>query len=308
MISLKGVNKSFGPVQAVTDMNFEINAGEVVGFLGPNGAGKSTTMRMITGFLKPTSGTVTIANLDIGTHPVLAKSKIGYLPESAALYTEMEVTDFLFFMGRMRGLNNKELKERLKVVVAECQLSQVLGRKIAELSKGYRQRVGLAQALLHDPTILILDEPTVGLDPNQIGEIRELIKEIGKKKTILLSTHILSEVSATCQRVLIINNGKIVATGSPETLVNDTSGAAQYKVSVRGVLDEINDHVKKIPHYENHVVSGSDQDKHDVIIRCNSKEDLSEDIFDLAVANKWRLSRLIKEEQSLEDVFKRLTK
>lgn len=307
MITLKDVSKSFGPVRAVARVSFDVGQGEVVGFLGPNGAGKSTTMRMITGYLPADSGQITVSGIDVATDAVAAKAKVGYLPESAALYTDMEVVDFLLFMGRMRGLTHVRLKQRLKVVVHDCQLAPVLGRRIATLSKGFRQRVGLAQALLHDPDVLILDEPTVGLDPNQIGEIRSLIKEIGQTKTILLSTHILQEVNATCRRVLIINNGTIVAAGTPETLVKQSAEAATYELNVRGTLAEINRRLTELPHYQNHEVKESQDGRHEVIVRCAGEQDMSEEIFQLAVAHKWTLSKLVRGQQSLEDVFKKLT-
>jgi len=308
MILLQNVSKKFGPIKAVNDVSFEIKTGEVVGFLGPNGAGKTTTMRMIVGFLPPNSGTIKIANQNILLDPVSTKRKIGYMPESAALYFEMVVTDFLLFMGHMRGLTGNVLKNRLKIVVNQCQIEGVLRRKIGDLSKGYKQRVGLAQALLHDPDILILDEPTVGLDPNQIVEIRQLIKEIGKTKTILLSTHILSEVTATCQQVIIINNGKIVAKGTPHSLIDGSNQKMTYRVSLRGDLDVVKNRFEQFPHFLELEVLQSDNGVHHVLVHCNGGEDLSEDIFDLAVENRWRLSQLVKEQVTLEDVFKHLTK
>lgn len=219
MISLTSVSKIYGPFRAVDDVSFEINRGEVVGFIGPNGAGKSTTMRMITGFLPPTSGKINVAGVDVLSTPRAAQAKIGYLPESAATYGELEVSEFLEFMGGMRGLSGLYLQDRLRTVIRLCQLGPALGKSIQTLSKGFRQRTCLAQALLHDPEILILDEPTVGLDPNQIIDFRSVLKEIGANKTVLLSTHILSEVEATCQRIIMIHNGRIVAQGSlPELL------------------------------------------------------------------------------------------
>lgn len=308
MISIENVHKSFGSVHAVKGLSFEINAGEVVGFLGPNGAGKSTTMRMITGFLPPTSGRIRVSGFDITTSPVKAKSRIGYLPESSALYANMEVTEFLSFMGRMRGLSGGLLKDRLKTVVKQCQLQNILGRPIHAASKGYRQRVGLASALLHDPDILILDEPTVGLDPNQILEIRELIRAIGKVKTILLSTHILQEVSATCQRVIIISEGKIVAEGTPDELTSGHLEHPTYQVALRGDLALIHEELAKLPHYAESATLTSDDGVHHILLKTTGHLDLSETIFELAVQRGWKLSRLLKEKVSLEDVFKRLTK
>lgn len=307
MISLQNISKHFGPIRAVDDISFDIKTGEVVGFLGPNGAGKSTTMRMITGFLSANSGSIKIADQDILLDPVNAKRRIGYLPESAALYFEMVVTDFLVFMGRMRQLDQATIRKRLKIVAQQCQIDKVLTRKIGDLSKGFKQRVGLAQALLHDPDILILDEPTVGLDPNQIGEIRELIKEIGKTKTILLSTHILSEVTGTCQKVIIINDGKIVAQGTPHSLIHGSIQKTTYRVSLRADLDAIRSRFSQLPHFLELEVLRSEECFHHILVHCNGGDDLSERIFDLAVENSWGLSQLVREQRTLEDVFKHLT-
>jgi ABC-2 type transport system ATP-binding protein len=233
MISLSNVSKFYGAVRAVDGITLEIGRGEIVGFIGPNGAGKSTTMRMITGFMPPTSGKLTVGGVDAVAEPKTAKAKIGYLPESAAVYTDMEVTDFLRFMGKMHGLPPTTLRQRLKVVICQCQIEKVLGRKINTLSKGYRQRVGLAQALLHDPEILILDEPTVGLDPNQIIDVRGVIREISHNKTILLSTHILSEVEAICQRIVLINEGRVVAQGTLAEMRAEHGGGSLEEVFIK---------------------------------------------------------------------------
>lgn len=307
MISVQNISKHFGSIKAVDNISFEIQPGEVVGFLGPNGAGKSTAMRMITGFLPPNSGKITIGDKDMLASPVAAKKKVGYLPESAAIYLEMVVIDFLIFMARMRGMKTPVIKARLKVVTEQCQIATVLGRKIGDLSKGYRQRVGLAQALLHDPEILVLDEPTVGLDPNQIGEIRQLIKKIGQTKTILLSTHILSEVTATCQRVMIIKAGKIVAQGTPESLMNGSRNKITYRVALRADLEAIIKRFASFPHFHDLEVIKSEKDLHHCLVHCDGQSDMSEEIFDMAVKNSWRLSELVREQQSLEDVFKDLT-
>ncbi len=307
MISVKNVSKSFGSIRAVNYLCFEINTGEVVGFLGPNGAGKSTTMRMITGFFAPNAGTITIDGVDVTENPVAVQKKIGYLPESAALYLDMTAVDFLKFLGTFRGLSKTQLSHRLRIVTQQCQLEKVLGRKIGDLSKGYRQRVGLAQALLHDPEVLILDEPTIGLDPNQIIEIRNLIQEIGKTKTIFLSTHILSEVEAVCGRVIIISQGKIVAQGAPRTLTASSSKAATYTAVVRGDIGLIEIELKKMPDVASVIAEQKGDGLVDVKITSASAGDLSETIFDLAVQNNWRLSRLNREQQTLEDVFKQLT-
>lgn len=323
MISVHNISKSFGPVRAVNDVSFEIKTGEVVGFLGPNGAGKSTTMRILTGFIPPTQGRVLINDVDMAENPIRAKRQIGYLPESAAHYHDMEVTDYLTFSGKIRGLSGTRLKDGLRSSIKRCQLKSVLGRKISNLSKGYRQRVGLAQALLHDPEILVLDEPTVGLDPNQIGEIRDLIRDIGQTKTVLLSTHILSEVTATCHRVIIINDGKIAAQGTPQSLMVDVPNQTQYDVSVRGDQKKIMEGFKNLPGFlrvdftcpeqaspePSRRVEGRlpENSSHHYRIFCSGTQDMSEDIFRLAVAQNWVLTRLNQETQSLEDVFRKLT-
>lgn len=307
MISAHNISKSFGPVRAVSDVSFEVKTGEVVGFLGPNGAGKSTTMRILTGFIPPTQGRVFINDVNMAENPIRAKRQIGYLPESAANYHDMEVTDYLTFSGKIRGLSGARLKDGLRSSIKRCQLKGVLGRKIGDLSKGYRQRVGLAQALLHDPEILVLDEPTVGLDPNQIGEIRDLICDIGKTKTVLLSTHILSEVTATCHRVIIINDGKIAAQGTPQSLTMDVQNQTQYDVSVRGDQKKIAESFRNLPGFLQVDFTSSADNLHHCRIFCSGAQDMSEAIFRLAVAQNWVLTRLNQAAQSLEDVFKKLT-
>lgn len=308
MITLQNLVKSFGDVQAVRDISFEIPAGQVVGFLGPNGAGKSTTMRMITGFLKPTSGRILVDGIDVEKSPVEARQHIGYLPESAALYMDMIVVDYLMFMGRMKGMDKKFMRTRLEAVVSQCQLQSVIKRPIGDLSKGFRQRVGLAQALLNDPKVLILDEPTVGLDPNQIVEIRELIKTIGQSKTVMLSSHILPEVSATCQRVIIINQGKVVAQGSPDELMQKSSAKVTYRVVVRGDIQDVQQKLSQLPEFINVQVEASNDNVHALSLNCNSTKNLGEDIFRMAVNEGWSLSELVREQQTLENVFKDLTR
>ena len=218
MIEIKNLTKKFGSNLVLSDLSFSVAQGEILGFLGPNGAGKTTTMKIITSFWSPTSGQILIDGIDTSVDSLATRKKIGYLPETVPLYEDMRVIEYLKFIAEIRGLEKSEVKSRLKQVVGTCGLNKVLRQPIEELSKGYRQRVGLAQAIMHRPDILILDEPTTGLDPNQIVEIRDLIKTIGQEKTVIFSTHILSEVSATCDRVIIINNGKIVGQGKPDDL------------------------------------------------------------------------------------------
>ena len=213
MIEAIGLSKFYGPFVAIQDVTFSVPKGQVVAFLGPNGAGKSTTMKLLTGFLAPTSGQARIGGFDVATHRIQASQLIGYLPENGPLYDEMTPNSILKYLGQARGMSSSQLKTRLEFVIDRCSLSSVLGKTISKLSRGYRQRVGMAQALLHDPDVLILDEPTSGLDPNQLHDARELIRDLGKTKTILLSTHILQEVKAVCGRVILVNEGRLVFDG-----------------------------------------------------------------------------------------------
>ena len=224
MLEVKAIGKSFGPFRAVDGISFTVNKGEILGFLGPNGAGKSTTMRMITGYLTPDSGTATICGHDILERPIEAKRCIGYLPESAPVYGEMTVTNFLTFIAGIRGFRGAEAAARVEDTVKRCRLEQVRHQLIETLSKGYRQRVCFAQAVLHDPALLVMDEPTDGLDPNQKFVVRNMIREMSKEKAIVISTHILEEVEALCTRVIIIANGRIVAEGTPEELKKRSPG------------------------------------------------------------------------------------
>lgn len=218
MIEAVGLSKFYGPFAACRDVTFSINKGEVAAFLGPNGAGKSTTMKLLTGYLAPSTGTARIAGFNMATHRLQGAERLGYLPENGPLYPDMSPRSLLTFFGHARGMGNAELQRRLDTVVRTCHLEAVIGKPIGKLSKGYRQRVGVAQALLHDPDVLILDEPTAGLDPNQIREVRKMIRELGETKTILLSTHILQEVEAMCNRVIFINEGRLAFDGTPQEL------------------------------------------------------------------------------------------
>lgn len=223
MIEAIGLSKYYGNFAASRDVTFSINKGEVAAFLGPNGAGKSTTMKLLTGYLAPSAGTAKIAGYNMGTERLLGAERLGYLPENGPLYPDMSPRSLLTFFGNARGLTGVELERRMGEVIQRCHLETVIGKPIGKLSKGYRQRVGMAQALLHNPDVLILDEPTAGLDPNQIREVRKLIRELGETKTILLSTHILQEVEAMCNRVLFINEGRLVFDGTPQQLAADQS-------------------------------------------------------------------------------------
>ena len=305
-IRVSNLTKTYGLQKAVDDISFEVKTGEILGFLGPNGAGKTTTMKILTCYMAPSGGEVSIGPYNIFENPEQIKQHIGYLPENNPLYLEMPVLEFLSFVAETQGVSRQEIPGRLRSIVSKTGLNLEKHKKIGELSKGYRQRVGLAQALIHDPEILILDEPTTGLDPNQIVEIRNLIKEIGKEKTVILSTHILPEVEATCDRILIINRGKIVADGTPESLRNRAAGEALLKVHVRAHpkakvfdallnLDSIHS-VDPIP------------DSHDRF-QLISKDSLSsrEAVFQLCVDQGWTLLELTPIETRLEDIFRELT-
>lgn len=305
LLSLKQVSKEFSGVRAVTDASFDVDRGEVVGFLGPNGAGKSTTMRMITQFLEPDAGEITLDGTPIATVPLEAKRRIGYLPENNPLYTDMLVCDYLEFIGRLRNLEGKGATEAIDEAVAATAIQEVFYRPIEELSKGFRQRVGLAQAILHRPDLLVLDEPTEGLDPSQRIEIRRLIAHLGKDRTVILSTHVLSEVHHTCSRLLIINRGRIVADGPVDQLVAQASGAAQIGVEAQG--DNIIDGLREIPGVINVAQSPMSDGRVVATVTASGAADIRPLIFQAARQRGWTLFELHKETQSLEDLFLQLT-
>ena len=305
-IVVEGLTKKYGIQKAVDDISFNINTGEVVGFLGPNGAGKSTTMKMITCYMAPTSGRIILDDLDASSQADEIKKRIGYLPETNPLYTEMGIIDYLKFCGEIQGIPKADISGRLHAMIDRCGLESEKHKKIGELSKGYRQRVGLAQAMIHDPDILILDEPTTGLDPNQIIEIRKLIKELGREKTVILSSHILSEVEATCDRILIINKGRIVADGTSDTLRQQSQGQELINVKIEaenGV--DVNKALTALATVE----KATPLDNKEGFFRVQSKPDTSsrKEVFDLCVKNKWYLLEMTGIETKLEDVFRELT-
>ncbi|MFV1979728.1 MAG: ATP-binding cassette domain-containing protein [Rhodothermia bacterium] len=306
MIHVSHLTKNFGSERAVDDISFDVARGEVLGFLGPNGAGKSTTMRVLTCYLPPSSGSVTIDGRNVVDDSLAVRSLIGYLPETTPLYEEMIVTDYLKFIARLRGMSIEAENSRLPFVSDVCGLEAVLNKQIETLSKGYRQRVGLAQAMLHDPEILILDEPTSGLDPNQIVEIRELIRSMGEQKTVILSTHILPEVQASCDRVLIIDKGKIVADGSPDSLQARFTGGQRVHFGVEGDGSGVADALSTIDQIQ---VLGTETQNGSTIfmLGSDSTTDLRPRLFDMAVGRGWRLTELHRQEASLEDVFRQLT-
>lgn len=313
IVEARALRKDYGATRAVEDISFKVTRGEVVGFLGPNGAGKSTTMKMLTGYLRPTSGAALVAGIDVAQDPLAAKRLIGYLPENAPLYDEMMVVDFLHFVADMRGVSGPQRQSRLREIGARCGLMEVLGKNIGQLSKGYRQRVGLAQAMVHDPDLLILDEPTSGLDPNQIVEIRELIKELGREKTVILSTHILPEVQASCGRIIIINKGKLVADDTPEVLtgvdgravvrltVKSRNGTPLSESAVRAVLSSVPGVASVDP------ADGEGDGTLGFSVRANGALDPREGIFHAAAQGSFVLLDLHRERVSLEEIFRQLT-
>ncbi len=308
MIQVENLTKDYGPVRAVDRVTFNVRKGEVLGFLGPNGAGKSTTMKILTCYLAPTGGSVKVAGMDVFDQSLEVRRRVGYLPEDTPIYRDMTVLEFLEFVAEIRGMRAGR-QARIKEIGGRCGLGDVAGKLIGELSKGYRQRVGLAQAMIHDPDIVILDEPTSGLDPNQIVEIRQLIKEVGREKTVILSTHILPEVQATCSRILIIGRGKVVADGTPDELRARERGS-RYRVVVEanGVpADAIRSRLGSISGVSRcQPVSGEDG-AHAFAIDAETAEDLRKTLFQAAVDNRWTLLELVREAASLEDVFRSLT-
>ena len=254
-ITVRNLTKLYGEEKAIDDISFDVKTGEILGFLGPNGAGKTTTMKIITCYMPPSAGTVTVNDCDIANKSIEVRRKIGYLPEMNPLYLDMNVLEYLEYSAQLHKMGKTQIRQRLREMVDVCGLAGVRHKDIGELSKGYRQRVGLAQAMIHDPEVLILDEPTSGLDPNQIVEIRNLIRKLGSAKTVILSTHILSEVQATCDRVIIINDGKIAADGTPDQLQHEFRGSdiisLELKANVENGMTEIFPKVKALAHVEN---------------------------------------------------------
>ncbi|MCD4654555.1 ATP-binding cassette domain-containing protein [bacterium] len=311
MINVKGLTKRFGTTVAVRDISFQVPVGQVLGFLGPNGAGKTTTMRILTGYMPADEGSATIAGYDIYTHSLEVRKRIGYLPENAPLYLDMDVPDFLVFIAQIRKIPTRQRKQALDRIIDTCGLKSVIHKKIGELSKGFRQRVGLAQAMIHDPDVLVLDEPTSGLDPNQIVEIRELIRKIGREKTVILSTHILPEVTATCDRILIVHEGSLVADGTPTQLAAQAAGDLTMWITIsnpdgepevafaalNGIQEVIRD--KSL---------GKEVDGLRMALKFNSRQNPAEEVFQCAVNNGWTLTELHTESATLEDIFAKLTK
>jgi len=301
VIKIDRVTKMFGPTVAVKNISLEVKKGEILGFLGPNGAGKTTTMRIITGYFPPTNGNAYVAGHSVLDHPLSVKREIGYVPENPAMYKDMRVKEYLRFVGAIKGVKKSLLKESIEKSVQLCALESVVHKRIKELSKGFRQRVALGQALINDPPVLVLDEPTSGLDPKQIHEIREFIKSMAGERTIILSTHILPEVSMTCNKVVIINEGKIVAVDTIENIGRSFSHTNQIEVTVQGLPDRIVENLTKMDG-----IIRVDHKEMSYIIDVEKDTDLRAEIAKKIVENGFGLLELKKKSLSLEDIFLKL--
>ncbi len=306
VIDVENLTKYYGSRAAITDISFEVHTGEILGFLGPNGAGKSTTMRILAGFMPPSSGTAKIAGYDVLTQSLEARRNIGYLPENVPLYTDITVASYLDFMARLRGVSGKRRAARVAEVMDVCHVRDVADKLIGKLSKGYRQRVGLAQALVHDPKVLILDEPTVGLDPKQIIETRQTIKRLGGDHTVILSTHILPEVSMTCNRVVIINNGKVAAVDTPENLTHRLSGSEKIELEIRGTKSLVVNCLREVEGVVS--VEALERDgKQYYVVECRSGADIRAQLAAAVARNGFDLLQLNSVGMSLEEIFLKLT-
>lgn len=305
-ILVENLTKIYGTQRAVDNISFRVKTGEVLGFLGPNGAGKTTTMKAITTYLVPNDGNIRVGEFSIHDQPEEIKKRIGYLPESNPLYQDMPVIDYLKFVGELQGISTAKIKDKIREMVIVCGLEGEKHKKISELSKGYRQRVGLAQALIHDPDVLILDEPTTGLDPNQIVEIRELIKKIGREKTVILSSHILAEVEATCDRIMIINKGKIVADGTAEELRKHAQGKEIVRVTIEDAdVNKIFEKLSQLPSVE--LVDILNPKRNILEVQSKPAKSSRREIFKLCVENGWTITEMTPIETKLEDIFRELT-
>ncbi len=306
MIKVEQLTKKYAGVTGIDQISFEVGKGEIVGFLGPNGAGKTTTMRILASYMPASSGRATVAGFDVFSESLKARRHLGYLPENVPLYHDMRVNEYLRYRGALKALSGKRLKNRIGIIKELCGLREVGRKKIAGLSKGFRQRVGLAEAMIHEPDLLILDEPTIGLDPNQIRQVRELIKSLGERHTILLSTHILSEVEATCSRVIIINRGRIEASDTPENLVNQLRTSGLLRLEVKCASEDPVSYLSEVSGVRE-VSTVSDGEWRSCEIRIEANTDPREQIFRLAVQRQWVIRELSKERATLEDAFVELT-
>ena len=306
MIKVENLTKRYAGVAAINNLNFEVEKGEIVGFLGPNGAGKSTTMKILTSYLPATSGRATIAGFDVFEQSVEARKRLGYLPENTPLYTDMRVGEYLRYRANLKGVPGRKVKSNVGDVIELCNLRDVEHKIIGALSKGYRQRVGLADALVHDPELLILDEPTIGLDPNQIRAVRELIKNLGGKRTVLISTHILPEVEIMCSRVIVIHKGKIRASDTAENLLKNQRTAGSMRIEAKVGTDNASEALLQLPGVKDVMVE-QDGDYSLFQLRLESNSDPSEDVMRLATNRHWVVRELSRRRPTLEDVFVELT-
>lgn len=307
MIKVSGLTKTYAGVTAIKDLDFTVAKGEIVGFLGPNGAGKSTTMRILSCFLPATSGRASVAGFDVASQSREVRSRVGYMPENVALYPEMRVQEYLEYRAALKGVRGRRNRQRVNAVKELCSLRDVERKLIGALSKGYRQRVGLADALLHDPDLLILDEPTIGLDPNQIRQVRQLIHDLGKRHTILLSTHILTEVEMICNRVLIIDRGRIAASDTAENLAGRVRTAGGVTAEIRAGAGELETALASLPGVRKAEVVPLDDGWHGCTLRTDADHDPREEVARLAAARSWPLRALGREQVSLEHVFAEIT-
>lgn len=306
MIQVKNLSKWYGPVKAVDNISFKIGEGEIVGFLGPNGAGKSTTLRILTCFMPATSGSASVAGHDVFTQSMEVRKQIGYLPENVPMYPEMRVREYLNFRAKIRGIDPANRVAAIDRVARRCRVTDFIHRPIGQLSRGMKQRVGLAEALIHDPKVLVLDEPTAGLDPNQIRETRNIIKELAKDHTVILSSHILHEVEMTCERTIIIAGGRIVASGSPSELKDRITSGSRLIAEVRGPTDAVKKAVaglNGVAKVDSTLADGWNR----MVIEAQGSKDVREDIYNVATKNGWGLRELRREVASLEDFFVQIT-
>ncbi len=307
IVEVRNLTRFYGPKKAIDGVSFTLSRGEILGFLGPNAAGKTTTMRIITGYLPPSEGTVVVDGYDVVEDSLQVRKRIGYMPETVPLYPELTVRQYLNYVAALKGVHGRRRKERLKDVMEKCWITDVADTLIYKLSKGYRQRVGLAQALVADPPVLILDEPTVGLDPRQIIETRQLIKSLAGSHSVILSTHILPEVSMTCDRVLIINEGKVVAEDTPQNLERRLRGTDSILVEIRGPQDAVVQKLRSLPRVVGVRVEGAHDGKVKVIVDAEVGSDLREAIAEAVVRSGWGLLELRPTSMTLEEIFLKLT-
>jgi ABC-2 type transport system ATP-binding protein len=306
MIQVEHLTKRYGSIPAIQDLSFEVAKGEIVGFLGPNGAGKSTTMKILTGYLPATSGRATIAGFDVFSHSIDARRRLGYLPENTPLYTDMRVGEYLRYRAKLKGVPSSKVRERVGDVLEICALRDRERAMIRDLSKGYRQRVGLADALVHDPELLILDEPTIGLDPNQIRQVRELIRNLGGKRTVLISTHILPEVEMMCSRVIVIHKGQIRASDTAENLLKNHRALGAMRVEARVTAADATPLLQTVPGVKD-VTAAPDGDWSAFQLRLDANADPGEEIWRLARERGWQIREMTRRRSTLEDVFVDLT-